>query len=300
MLTPFGIASRKLRLDRGLRLLDQARLTSRTSAFISAVETGKKNIPRGYVDQLAAALELDLAEKKNLQRAADQSSVKLELDEFSENQRELVAAFARKIDELPADFLEEVKKKVFKSSQNEVPFKRRRAGMLVAPASADFIWDFANQIRATVVPEDEIFFPIMDILEFRVGKFIEGFYLDVCSYEEMGCDEGRVMVGGNCIKLREDVYEGAWENVGRDRFTACHELGHFLLHRNVSLARMRTDSQPIYQDAEWQADTFAGGLLMSMKHLQKFSDANDAASKCGITPAAARVMWSKYEKKGLC
>lgn len=300
MLTPFGIASRKLRLDRGLRLLDQARLTSRTSAFISAVETGKKNIPRGYVDQLTEALKLEPAEKKNLQRAADQSLAKLELDDLSKNQRELVAAFARKLDELPLEFIEEVKKNVFKSSQNEIPFKRRRAGMLVAPASADFIWDFANQIRATVVPDDEPFFPIMDILEFRVGKFIEGFYLDVCSHAEMGCDEGRVMVGGNCIKLREDVYEGAWENVGRDRFTACHELGHFLMHRNVSLARMRSDSQPIYQDAEWQADTFAGGLLMSTKHLQRFSDASDAASKCGITPAAARVMWSKYEKKGLC
>ena len=117
----------------------------------------------------------------------------------------------------------------------------------------------------------------MDVLEFRLPALEEGFHLDVCSHAEMGAEEGLVVAGSNCIKLREDVYEGAWNDVGRDRFTACHELGHYLLHRQVAMARVRDDSHPVYRDAEWQADTFAGGLLMSPEHLARLGCQENAA-----------------------
>ena len=42
MITPFGIATRKFRLDKGLRLLDLAQRLKLSSSFVSAVETGKK------------------------------------------------------------------------------------------------------------------------------------------------------------------------------------------------------------------------------------------------------------------
>lgn len=45
----------------------------------------------------------------------------------------------------------------------------------------------------------------MDVLEFRLPRFEEGFYLDVCSYAQMGSEEGLVVAGSNCIKLRENV-----------------------------------------------------------------------------------------------
>ena len=78
-----------------------------------------------------------------------------------------------------------------------------------------------------------------------------------------------------------------------------HELAHFLMHREVSLARMKpSDDHPIYRDSEWQADTFAGALLMSSSHLSSFETQYDAAEKCKITYSAAEVMWDKYEKKG--
>jgi hypothetical protein len=196
-------------------------------------------------------------------------------------QRELVAAFARKLDDLPPEFLEQIKKRVFKSAGGEIPFKRKRKGLLVAAASTRALWDFAERVRAVFVNEDDICFPIMDVLEFRLQNFEEGFHLDVCSHREMGAEEGLVLAGSNCIKLREDVYEGAWNDVGRDRFTACHEFGHYLLHRQVAMARTRDDSHPVYRDAEWQADTFAGGLLMSCKHL----------ARLGLPRECRREMW---------
>ena len=68
---------------------------------------------------------------------------------------------------------------------------------------------------------------------------------------------------------------------------------------NLAMARIRDDSHPVYRDAEWQADTFAGGLLMSARHLARLGCAEDAATQCGMTPMAADVMWSKYQKEGL-
>lgn len=299
MITPFGIATRKLRLDKGLRLLDLAEKLNVSSSFISAVETGKKPIPARYVDSVVKAMGVTRAEAIELQRAADRSKTVVDIDGLQGSQRELVAAFARKLHDLPPDFLEEIKKQVFKSVAGDVPFRRRHRGLLVAAASTRALWDFAEKVRSVFVDEDEVCFPIMDVLEFRLPALEEGFHLDVCTSAEMGAEEGLVVAGSKCIMLREDVYEGAWNEVGRDRFTACHEFGHYLLHRQVAMARVRDDSHPVYRDAEWQADTFAGGLLMSARHLARLGCAEDAATQCGMTPMAAGVMWSKYQKEGL-
>jgi len=298
MITPFGIANRKLRLDKGLRLLDMAEKLKLSSSFISAVETGKKPIPAGYVDSVVRVLSLTPAEASELQKAADRSKTVVDVDGLQGSQRELVAAFARKVDVLPLDFLEEIKKRVFKSTAGEIPFKRKRRGLLVEAASTRTLWDVADRVRSIFVHDDETFFPIMDVLEFRLTTVDKEFYLDVCSRSEMGTEEGLVIAGSNCIKLREDVYEGAWQDVGRHRFTACHELCHYILHRQVAFPRTREDIHPIYRDAEWQADTFAGGLLMSRRHLASLKNAENAATKCGMTPMAADVMWSKYQKEG--
>lgn len=299
MITPFGIAARKLRLDKGLRLLDLAEKLDLSSSFISAVETGKKPIPASYVASFVRAMGLTPAEAAELQRAADRSKTVVDIDGLQGSQRELVAAFARKLHELPPEFLEEIKKQVFKSSSGDTPFKRRHRGLLVAPASTRTLWDFAEKVRSVFVREDDVCFPIMDVLEFRLPVLEEGFHLDVCSHAEMGPEEGLVVAGSNCIKLREDVYEGAWNDVGRDRFTACHEFGHYLLHRQVSMARVRDDNHPVYRDAEWQADSFAGALLMSARHLAQLGRPETAATQCGMTSMAASVMWSKYQKEGL-
>lgn len=115
MLTPFGIALRKFRLDRGLRLLDLAEALGQSSAFVSAVETGRKPIPAHYVEDVVAALKLGEGEGDELQRAADRTRSEVRVDRLSGQQRELVAAFARKVDEMPAEFLELLKKPVHKS-----------------------------------------------------------------------------------------------------------------------------------------------------------------------------------------
>ena len=145
MLTPFGIEVRKLRLKKGTRLLDLARAMGLTSAFISAVETGRKRIPEGYVDKVAAAMKLSVTESERIQRAADRTKPEVRVDDLTGDQRELIAAFARRINEVPVKTREQLKRSVFKSLTSEIPHLRKRHGLLVPPLSAKVIRDFASQ-----------------------------------------------------------------------------------------------------------------------------------------------------------
>lgn len=299
MLTPFGVALRKIRLDRDLKLLDLAEKLGKTSSFISAVETGTKSIPDNYVESIVNALNLSPGEAKELRKAADQTKTVVNVDGLTGSNRELVAAFARQLDSIDEESLEEMKKKFLQSIDGEVPFQRKRRGIAVNAASVKSIREFANKVRSTFLKDSRIDFPIIDILEFALPKIFKDFHLIIADHHTMGKDEGRVVAGKDWIMLREDVYEGACRGDGRSRFTACHELGHYFLHRNVVLARTRDESEPIYRDSEWQADTFAGALLMSTRHLSEFENEIDASYQCGMTQAAARVMWSKYKKEGI-
>jgi Zn-dependent peptidase ImmA (M78 family)/transcriptional regulator with XRE-family HTH domain len=298
-LTAFGVEIRKLRLDKRMRLLDLAELLGKSPAFLSAVETGRKPIPDNFVLDIARVVDVSTEEHSRLRKAADRSRKHVTIERLPENQREIVAAFARRLDDVPADMLAELKKIVLESMSGEQPFLRKRRGIVVRPLSTQTIRDFADKVRNAFVEDDQIEFPIMNVIEFKLEKLLDGFYLDVRDAESMGEDEGRLVVHpkGFALALREDVYMGAWARNGRDRFTACHELGHLLMHRNVVMPRVREETEKIFIDAEWQADTFAGTLLMSPRHLGGFGDTDDAAKLCGMTGAAAKVMWSKYREE---
>jgi hypothetical protein len=73
------------------------------------------------------------------------------------------------------------------------------------------------------------------------------------------------------VVIAQHVYEGMSRGAGRSRFTGAHEVGHALIHAR-QIRRMlvsgtlgglhrRTSIQPCC-DPEWQANAFAGALLM--------------------------------------
>lgn len=107
MLTEFGKFCRKLRIDRGELLKDMAGKLNVTSAYLSAVEVGKRNIPESWMDEITSLYTLNESEKSNLMTAADQSArqVKIELDGQSPMHRQVAMVFARKLNELDEDSL---------------------------------------------------------------------------------------------------------------------------------------------------------------------------------------------------
>jgi len=86
---------------------------------------------------------------------------------------------------------------------------------------------------------------------------------------------------------------------GRARFTACHELAHYVLHGHITLARASSTADKLYTDSEWQANTFAGTHLMSPRHAPTFGGREEMATACGASRAAADHMWRKHGEEGL-
>ena len=97
MLNAFGQWLRKFRIDRGLLLKDMADALGFSSAFLSAIETGRKNIPDGIVDKICDCYDFDNTLRSSLENAVEKSKQKLTLDfsGMTTDSRELAFAFAK-------------------------------------------------------------------------------------------------------------------------------------------------------------------------------------------------------------
>ncbi|MBC8730725.1 ImmA/IrrE family metallo-endopeptidase [Paraburkholderia sp. UCT2] len=97
-----------------------------------------------------------------------------------------------------------------------------------------------------------------------------------------------------CIKIREDIYDRAYADEGRDRGKVGHEAGHYLLHaRSPALHRHFGGELKSYEDPEWQAKAFQGELLVP-KHLVVGMSAVDVARECGVSYDAAEYQLKLY------
>jgi transcriptional regulator with XRE-family HTH domain len=272
-LTPFGVALRKLRIEKNLRLIDVADRLGKSTALLSAIETGRKPIPDMFLLELARALSLVPAEVRELRSAKEQTRKNVDVTHLRGDQREMVAAFARRIEDIPEDVLKNLRKSILEARGGEVPFERKRRGILVSPRSQTQIEELSWKIRTIFCGDGPGSIPVVDIIEFRIPEVIRDFCFEVWSVRDMDGDEGRVIAGENRLILREDVYEKACRGEGRARFTACHELGHYVMHSQIAFARVRDDHEPIFRDAEWQADTFASSLLLPRRHSKLYCSA---------------------------
>ncbi|AKS65560.1 hypothetical protein NJ8700_09220 [Aggregatibacter aphrophilus NJ8700] len=135
--------------------------------------------------------------------------------------------------------------------------------------------------------------------------------IDVVSLLEFGYEQYRIMpdsemkgvlgltLPGGEILLRESVYDGACDGNGRDRFTIAHELGHGILHRaQIGFARPVDSNTKIYCNAEWQANEFAGRLLLPDSCIKSHSEmsVSEIADLFGISYECAQTRVAKCKK----
>lgn len=143
--------------------------------------------------------------------------------------------------------------------------------------------------------ENQAYFPIVQFIELILGDPENpNFNYEIVEPWEMEDMYGSTNTNTNTMKIRKDVYERAVEGVPRDRFTLCHELGHYLLHRPQVMAYAR-GKVPRYCDPEWQANTFAGELLAPYDIVKGLS-AEQIAMKCGMSMQAAEIQFKEYQK----
>ena len=93
-LTEFGKAVRKARLDSGNTLKTMAASLGISSAFLSAVETGKSKIPNRLVIRIEALLKKQGIEVADLMKLADLSNQRISLKGLSEQHQQLLLRLA--------------------------------------------------------------------------------------------------------------------------------------------------------------------------------------------------------------
>ena len=88
MLTEFGKLCRIIRMQADDNLGDMAEKLSIKSSFLSAIENGKRNVPKGLCEEIKGLYDLQEKDYNDLLEAAEKSN------------RDLVISFARKFGEL--------------------------------------------------------------------------------------------------------------------------------------------------------------------------------------------------------
>lgn len=101
--TELGKELRRIRIDSDERLFDMAAKIEISSAFVSAVENGKKSPPAGFEDRVIQAYRLvgDAAER--IRSAANRSRTSFTFNGETQLQRDTFGLMARRMKELSSD-----------------------------------------------------------------------------------------------------------------------------------------------------------------------------------------------------
>lgn len=126
MLTEFGKALRKIRIDRQELLKEMADALGVSSAYLSAVETGKRRIPDDWVDRIVTLYSLDNTTRLALSNAADKSTqeVKISLLDVSDAKRDAILTFAKALDGLSDDELTKIMSSMKKRNKGRGDVRR--------------------------------------------------------------------------------------------------------------------------------------------------------------------------------
>lgn len=160
--------------------------------------------------------------------------------------------------------------------------------MVATPLSRQKIRVIANIIRK--IGGYDTKFNILEFLEKILPEKLDSkFVMCVVDDEEIRGCYAKACPDKHMIIVSQTTYNGAYEGVGRHRFTLCHELGHYILHGadRVSFPRLDRSIQP-YEDTEWQANTFAGELLVPEDIAKNFS-AEEIVQMCGVSYQVAII-----------
>jgi HTH-type transcriptional regulator, competence development regulator len=121
MATPFGKLVRKLRIEHDLTLKNMADEFGFSSAYLSALEMGDKNVTEDTVNKVSEFFKLSIQDREKLSQAAieSNSAVKIPMDNLSAFDRTFVASFARRYSDLSQETKQAISELLYKENSNE-------------------------------------------------------------------------------------------------------------------------------------------------------------------------------------
>jgi hypothetical protein len=102
-LSGFGIECRHIRTNRGVKMIDQAKQFGCSPSFISAVETGDKPVPDGYVEKFCEWMRIDTATKKQLEILAEARTNVIRFTPVNREKAVIARRLFRKINKMTPD-----------------------------------------------------------------------------------------------------------------------------------------------------------------------------------------------------
>lgn len=167
----------------------------------------------------------------------------------------------------------------------------------VRPRSAAEIEQLARTVRQGLGIGYGDRISVLPILEFALDEmFVDG-HLAVLSDGDMGGAEGRTEWARPVITLAASTYAALKRGDHRARMTAAHELGHLLMHTQRPVYNFKAPNRDKRYDPEWQADTFAGALLMPRDAFLKTRTIVEARERFGVSMGAVMVRAKKLGHK---
>lgn len=141
------------------------------------------------------------------------------------------------------------------------------------PLSVKDIRSIAASIREQYGIAKDKAFPILEILN---QLFYDNYLsIQLLTDDDPYLDKNTPAVynaNDNFIYLKESVIEEIENGNYRSNFTLAHEFFHYLQHQVLGFTFEEVETRKTYEDPEWQANEFAGELLLPKKYLEIVDD----------------------------
>jgi len=181
---------------------------------------------------------------------------------------------------------------------------RTPSGMKVAPTSYAKLEIAANSLRPALPPASngagshaQYKLDGWRILEQTLPK--AGYQFSIAGLNELEDCAAFTIPERGLVVIREDVYNGLFEESPFSRSTVIHELAHIALGHAVTLHRGAVLGQHRFcEDSEWQAKALTAAIMMPLEACLKARSPHHLAEMCGTSEQAAKFRLQRLIKQG--
>lgn len=160
------------------------------------------------------------------------------------------------------------------------------------------IENYANNLRRELSISLDSPFPILEVIEqFHYNGLLSIQYLEDNDPIFEKNTPAKYNPADNFIYVKESVLEELENHEYRANFTLAHELFHYFQCQVLGFTFEEVDDCPSYVNPEWQADEFAGQLLIPTKFIVGACDTKMLAEKFNVTELCVTTRKLYYKRR---